>query len=329
MENIMVHIDDDWLLPPPDSIAHAGPPDEPLQSGILSTKMGSTVFEHLSAMQDLSGCAEGIIAGQSVASALYDLFGLGAGSVYNDIDVFVPYRGDGSDLKNMPDYPEEGGAYVILKTENVGIQNFVHCDQDSLSAMALLSAFDLNCVQVGVVIETKELIWTDDFDLFCQTKSIEPINLSTPFHSMIRFALKRLSLKESVANEERVFEVFFMAISLCVSLGYPEPPLFKQEFFNKQYLRAIREFPLLNRYVAAEEAVKPIVQYDNDEFLPILDSKTENNNNEVMYCLKPAADAIPLSRFIDYACCKRLPEIAGIALKIDRSAFVCDSMYSF
>ena len=228
---------------------------------LASAESGLAVYNLLSSMQDLSDITEGVIAGQSVASAVYDLFGFGAGSVYNDIDVFVTYTGDGKDFNECPEY-KPTSSYLICRVERDRLVN-------KIEVLTLKDKFfykfDFNCVQIALDIETKTLQWSPEYSEFCKTKEIYVTNLGTPLQSMIRYALKRAALKESVDNESRIFGLFFTTIKLWNSPTAIEDmcvedrlPLFSADFLEKVE-KAKQVTPKINEFIADtyQDAAKP------------------------------------------------------------------------
>lgn len=190
----------------------------------LDAAMGVQVMRFLSDYATLP--ASGIVAGQSVASAIDAIFGSHA-PVVNDVDVFRKVKTKksiGSEMvnstakrqqvvvhnvnaaeQNYSHYGEghyEGmqqmlsmiDTYAIQSVSRDGMLNFVNCTTASgdhdLTAAKVLSGFDLNCVRVAVDLQTQRLIWDSSFERFVATRQLEIAMLHTPYHTMVRFLRK-------------------------------------------------------------------------------------------------------------------------------------------
>lgn len=188
--------------------------------------MGAEVLRHLSNFCILP--EKGFVAGQSVCSAILDLYFNKSGQVYNDIDVFY-------DSKNAPSvhnllaplsykkitttvnhtqsvyaqnvyghiYVPNYHRYNVVNSQSMGMLNLVECSFSDLQGAVrpmsdiecLIDSFDFNCVQVAVDLETKELFWTKEFADFIKSRQLKIVRLHTPFHSAIRLFKKAAELK--------------------------------------------------------------------------------------------------------------------------------------
>lgn len=190
----------------------------------LDAAMGVQVMRFLSDYATLP--ESGIVAGQSVASAIDAIFGSHM-PVVNDVDVFRKVKtrkSIGSEMvtrtakrqqvvvhnvnaaeQNFSHYGEghyEGmrqmlsmaDSYEIQSVSRDGMLNFVNCTTASgdhdLTATKVLSGFDLNCVRVAVDLQTQRLIWDSSFERFVATRQLEIAMLHTPYHTMVRFLRK-------------------------------------------------------------------------------------------------------------------------------------------
>jgi len=182
----------------------------------LDAEMGVQVLEFLGQYQQMP--ERGIVAGQSVASAIDAVFGSHA-PVINDIDIFRKVRVDkeigcskvnhtaGRHSLSVMDLVEENDGYqgmshVLRMIDTYSIQsvsrkdllNFVNCTTQTvdqpLTASKVLAGFDLNCVRVAVDLDTKKLIWDRHFERFIATRQLEVSMLHTPNHTMVRFLRK-------------------------------------------------------------------------------------------------------------------------------------------
>lgn len=209
----------------------------------LNRGMGEEVIERLQRYVDMP--ADGILAGQSVASALSELYGDGKGVVYNDVDVFRKYkpsdsRPQGEDwdfpsvsrskraidtcsflsMEISQDYHELSvtmeKSYRVLRTTRKDMLNEVICSFEGGSLERFLRTFDMNAVQVGVKLETRELFWTSDYERFLRSRELSIVQLHTPFHSLIRYFRKRQELEGITGNDERMLELIAMAYQVGV-----------------------------------------------------------------------------------------------------------------
>lgn len=240
---------------------------------VLHADMGSDILKRLSEFTKLPEV--GYVAGQSVASAVSELFGDGRAVVYNDVDVFrqqTPaefnavmeriHSGETefkrktlktcefSTTSFVQGYRFLGisseSRYRVLHTSRDGMLNEVQCWFNSHDAYQFLETFDMNCVQVGVNLETRKLFWTPKFDNFCQTRQIEIAKLHTPAHTLIRYLKKREELQGIYGNDTRMLE---MVAAAC---DYRDPT----EKGNKAYNMAFGE-PFREKLRHVEHLVTP------------------------------------------------------------------------
>lgn len=205
--------------------------------------MVPAIIEHLRQFGDLP--KEGLLTGQAVSSAISELFGDGRAVAYNDLDIFLPYQGVAS--KNDEDYSaiadnirdfmnkqaiakvhhsalivkQEYGflcydlerRYRLAKTEREGMLNRVYCTfKNSDYAADVIASFDLNCVQVGIQLETGKLIWSRHYEEFLRTGQLDIVNLSTPTQSIIRYFTKLKELEGLYGDSERLIELVAMSM---------------------------------------------------------------------------------------------------------------------
>lgn len=202
----------------------------------------SAVLRHLGELADVESLlagedVEGCIAGQAVASAVQDLYFGGRGGVYNDIDVFSrvrkseplsepPQRAVRTVLQTEGILVSESYAalnysarvrYQVLSTSQEGLFNHIGVDSNrirrvprvsmevhELFARDIVRSFDFNCVQVGIDLKNRKLIWTPEFERFVQSRQIEVSRHHTPGHTAIRLLKKLSELPEVYADVDRV-----------------------------------------------------------------------------------------------------------------------------
>lgn len=260
----------------------------------LDSRLGEAVLDRLSQLVVLP--ETGLVAGQAVTSALFDLHD-GSGGVYNDVDVFratgVPNRSrkalataqfTDATLKHAHD-PQYAGLeafmkYRVLRTARNGLLNTVfisNMGHRKLTPHAVLSTFDFNCVQVGVHLPTRRLVWTPAFERFCQTKQLELASVHTPWHSAIRLFKKLEELKSVWCDVESSMDLLSALAkhgSLWVPRNFGEKsaelyrryetqlaPFFSLEAKDLSYYEngeevAFRGYTLIAQQTASEEATR-------------------------------------------------------------------------
>lgn len=170
----------------------------------------------------------GTVGGQSVASLFFEELGLDMRGPINDVDIFVPAHmpreergvftshGSYSPRKNPTAHTnhsliQDGSSgyghvkficarsnVTILRTYQDGLRNFTlirHTSSDSdrhnLSvSQDIVSGFDLNMVQVGINIKHEQVVFSDDFLKFLNTRTLKIATCNTPTHTLIRLTNK-------------------------------------------------------------------------------------------------------------------------------------------
>jgi hypothetical protein len=166
----------------------------------------------------------GVIAGGSLGNLIWEQVS-GNIAVVNDIDIFIFDRevnaenvyGDSTkttDNKKVfyrslekiyyKDYTGlcEGSRtrdfYLIERTENSGLFNYVYYSATSEKPELIIDSFDINCTQVGYDIESDRFFWTKEFEQFLKDGKLKLTNLGSPHHSVIRILKKRDELNASL-----------------------------------------------------------------------------------------------------------------------------------
>ena len=169
----------------------------------------------------------GIFAGQAVASAVYSILDINHISPYNDLDVFgtedeLP-KGIFGNNRYKPLLSRNNGEQSVALYEgsfsyNVGVidvgsysieDSTVDPDNFKINYVKIrprntkkttgfgshiLKGFDINCVQVGVDAQTKEVFWTPEFLEFLDSRILEVNFYGTPMHSAVRLLKKKQAL---------------------------------------------------------------------------------------------------------------------------------------
>ena len=85
--------------------------------------------------------------------------------------------------------------YLIDRTENSGLFNYVYYSATSEKPELVIDSFDINCTQIGYDIENDKFFWTKEFEEFLKDGKLKLTNLGSPHHSVIRILKKRDELK--------------------------------------------------------------------------------------------------------------------------------------
>lgn len=204
----------------------------------------------------------GCIAGQAVSSAVQDLFFGGRGGVYNDVDCFAPSASgavDSATTRNRVQtvqmaevigdiaYDEINTQiawrYRVLNSSRIDTLNLVQVGdvmrKSSLELTeSILKSFDLNCVQVGIDLVERRLVWTPAFERFLVSRQMEVESAHTPAHTAIRLAKKMGELKEVYLDQDRVFRTLAGAI---VRLQVAEAQTRRGEHQTDRFVKACAE----------------------------------------------------------------------------------------
>lgn len=232
----------------------------------LGHYMAPAVLEHLGKLCTLP--KEGILAGQSVCSALLDLFGPGGG-VYNDVDVFLrATAAQAAELSanreeealslglTVASFDEYDGAgiesynnYTIVATVRDGNLNYVWCttpqELGNWSATRLLMSFDINCVEVAIDLERGRLYWTPAFEFFWRTRQLQLTSMHTPARTMLRYAKKRKELAAAYGDDE--FTMQMLAAMAHDSVGSLEH-CFGGSGLAPKHAELFHELPVLHEW---------------------------------------------------------------------------------
>jgi len=210
-----------------------------IKEKISSRECFDFVFDRLNSVDNL---VKGIVAGQSVASAIVEYLNFEKliNPVYNDIDIFKPISSDFFNLHRTSDFFKS-----LDKKENLTATGFINISEinrysdftfefktknkilgsfrkddinktfikvpDSLIfstdilVLDIISSFDINSTQVGFYYgKSEKLVFTDNFIEFLYTKELKISKWETPLHSLIRLYKKNQDFGSNVFvnNEE-------------------------------------------------------------------------------------------------------------------------------
>jgi len=170
------------------------------------------LFEHIIKYVDHIP-SKGVLAGGAVANVLCGMV-WGVDLPINDVDIFQVQKSGKSKLpgrnKHYHQYedPYKGlvqtidvkNAYTVIGTSRTGNFNYVNIRlldplNTNFDYINVLKGFDLNCCQVGINLETRQLIYTPEFEKFLFGRQLKVVTLYTPFHTAIRVFKKMEELK--------------------------------------------------------------------------------------------------------------------------------------
>ena len=194
---------------------------------LKSGSMAKAILEELNAVQELP--KQGLIAGQAVSSIVTEILNLNFNSVINDIDIFYTYSDNfaidaivnkfrNSELDNELSSSDKiivstdtyshvtsmnsHRVYSILGTTRykklnkvwVRFNNVFYKYETRNMQRELISNFDINSTQIGIDIETKEVIFSENFIQYLITRQLDIVYWNTPVHSLIRLLKKQKEL---------------------------------------------------------------------------------------------------------------------------------------
>ena len=168
----------------------------------------------------------GFLAGGSLANLVWE-FASGNKAVINDIDIFQlesiieknEVKNDWYDNKKLyylkkdikyyeDDYygfshtSNNKEFYIINDTENEGIFNYINYSANSIDPQLIINSFDINCTQIGYLIEEDKFYYTKGFEDFINTGELKLTNILSPAHSAIRLFKKSDELNATLDELE-------------------------------------------------------------------------------------------------------------------------------
>jgi hypothetical protein len=182
---------------------------------------------------------DGIIAGQSVSSAIMEYLDTPWSGLFNDADVFYIVDGDGAKgerpFKPRAYLSRGANTYVAGMVEDaygVQVRGVVHkqlynivgvgieaynqnvntifiepnaLDEDASDAdviQLIVGGFDFNAVQVGISINTRTLVFTPSFADFIATGVVDLSFVGTPVHTAVRLLKKKEGMMNVTIDED-------------------------------------------------------------------------------------------------------------------------------
>lgn len=210
----------------------------------------------------------GVLAGQAVASACYELVGIGSGPMRDldwfvendrpdDFDNVVPYRNiavpsDGVAFHvNRMSFCDElefsavnkGGYFILFSGTLVNAPdiNVVGCKSGvrnrPVSGEVVISGFDINCVEIAVDLDAKRVVWTSAFQDFLYSKTLRVTRGITPAHTVLRLMKKQSDLPFVNVELEREIWVLKMARQIGVMLEPEDKKYLPTQLFSEETVK--------------------------------------------------------------------------------------------
>jgi len=217
----------------------------------------------------------GFLAGGSLANLVWE-FASGNKAVINDIDIFQfesiieknEVKNDWYDnkklyyLKKEIKYYEDDYSgfshtsnnkefYIINDTENEGIFNYINYSANSTDPQLIINSFDINCTQIGYLIEEDKFYYTKGFEDFINTGELKLTNILSPAHSAIRLFKKSDELNAALDELE---------IKMCQYVLHRNMTDINRKCFSDKYAKTYKKYEdKLNKYfklVLSEQLTK-------------------------------------------------------------------------
>jgi hypothetical protein len=222
----------------------------------------------------------GVIAGGSLGNLIWEQVS-GNVAVVNDIDIFVfdkeinseDIYGENTNTKDnrkvfyrsqekiyWKDYTGlcEGSRtrdfYLIERTENSGLFNYVYYSATSEKPELVIDSFDINCTQIGYDIESDKFFWTKEFEQFLKDGKLKLTNLGSPHHSVIRILKKRDELNAFLDP----IEVKIAAYTVARPLHGVTRRYFSDKYFEvyKKYQEELSTYFKISKEVEISSLIK-------------------------------------------------------------------------
>lgn len=205
-------------------------------------------FGDLNFRQKNNQISNGVIAGQSVASAIYEILELDIQYVYKDMDHFIESFDEHKlskkdmEIDRIFSINSDGGgggrfissfafrvgaklesAVRVMDSyydEKIPLHNIISYRRDGYlyrdNLRSIIESFDINCCEVGVDLEKKEVYWSDDFQNFLFNHELKATSVATPVSTMFRLIKKNKELGCVTLNKKTEM------LKLCTSLKIME-----------------------------------------------------------------------------------------------------------
>lgn len=186
---------------------------------------------------------QGVIAGQAVAEAFFQIMCIPVKSRMKDLDVFllpsmdasraksaVHYRRGVDTISNVSpvsiigvedSYDDGSGSfntieklgYSVIGSQSDGDINFVFVSTNTFSAKSIVDGFDLNISQIGIDAYSKQMYMSDDFIRFTKDRILRVSNFSTPAGTLMRL-LEKSKFDGVLVDKENAINSLSLAVAL-------------------------------------------------------------------------------------------------------------------
>jgi hypothetical protein len=239
---------------------------------------------------------QGFLAGGAVANTILSIVD-GTEYPVNDLDVFYDSKKKIYEAVEilMPERPSNSGimvdfsygqkdirviakdSYHVLRAYRKGFLNFVKikmsCRDSQNQNLTILKGFDIDCCQAGIDLATEQLVYTEAFFDFFNTRQLQVTLPVAPFHTSIRIfkKLHELNAYCNVAEE--------MSLLTHIPKLFPQDQLYYPEYAN---CFGKRMYELYKKYSSSLDQYFTVVPYIKTTVKPIYDSFHSRVSEEII-----------------------------------------------
>ncbi len=266
------------------------------------------IRQSIQIIKDKYGLPEkGLLAGGSIANIVYGLH-TNKDIVVNDIDIFIldrlvdydtEFRTNkrnfiytfGSKRKELIEdvdyngivyYRNKRSLYTILETNEIGSFNYIKYVTNDSDPLLVIKSFDINCTQVGYLIEEDKILYTEEFEEFIKTSILKVTNINTPSHTVIRLFKKKQELGAEIPR----FELLLLHYMVRNNRIY----FYKKRFLDKykdlylKYESDLSEFYKLDKW--EDTNMYELITNSIPDEITLEDNIRINHNNFLFYIRK-------------------------------------------
>ena len=258
-------------------------------------ELGRKAINQLKSDFDLPN--SGFLAGGAIANLIWE-FVSGNKAVINDIDIFL-FEGERRldktnrlyefEKKEAIYYDDSYGGinwrnkvneyYEISESRTNGKINEISYVSNTSDPNLIIESFDLNCVQIGYLIEEDKFYWTKNFERFLKSGKLKLVNLITPAHTALRIVKKS---KELNAGFDQ-FEINLLKHTIEYHLSGIVRTRFKsryKEMWDKYSDDLKNDFNLINDHYT-KDYIKS--KYNDDSDIWTLKAITERSEIDSLF----------------------------------------------
>lgn len=264
----------------------------------------------------------GIIAGQAVASACFDLLMIGEGPL-NDLDWFIHrdtsvnlpsdainyrrgrsrsagspaaialYQGSLGDVLSFEPFSKPSYNLIFsYQDENTPRLNVIGCEPvgGPLSASMVLNGFDLNVCQMALDVDNEIVVWTDAFQSFLLDLELKITTLSTPVHTAFRMLKKAEEMPFIRFDKHEQLTLLQQARALGAHCERDNDGYLPGQLFNEHTREKYRRFDDVISHYFTIRKLQIMFPMDKESLLaliakepaPQFDTIEEKNQHELM-----------------------------------------------